>query len=438
MNAGWLMVGVWAIYTALFFFGPIEFLKPPSAESWAEAAISILVFLVASGAGRFVPIAAHRRVPTDRRIGRVIVWMSIAGAVGIAALAIDKVLLSGLDYFSGITAVRYQRDLEVASGIEVARSPLLYFGYLTFSFSYCSVLLFFISAEAIGRTARLLGELSAISPIGYALLYGGRAPVLILILLITGAAIARKLAGRPLVPRVMHLRLQLSILLIGFYAYTSNTWESRRSYSAVSQYSVFLDKVAKDSWKIAPKPWLSNAVDTGILSDASALNVVSNFMYLTHGMTAFDKMIGNIDEFEAYYGVYQIGVLSPIIRQVAPLSTLVDRMTWALQRTDAFGWFPTAWGAWLMDVGPIFRWPAIALWGFVSGHNWRRVRLGGNPADQLMLSFWVGSILISPINAPFGMANSALIYLSLVLAATMLRGTGSARLRMQAAPQSAG
>ena len=96
----------------------------------------------------------------------------------------------------------------------------------------------------------------------------------------------------------------------------------------------------------------------------------------------------------------------------APGLKLPETMRSELAKAGMYGWFPNAWGAWLMDGGLYFGLLAIIFWGFLSGAAYTAVIRGGSVAAQLMLVFAYLAILVSPLNGPFGMANSFLIFCS--------------------------
>jgi hypothetical protein len=135
-------------------------------------------------------------------------------------------------------------------------------------------------------------------------------------------------------------------------------------------------------------------------------------MYLTHPPTTVQRMVEHWQGFSIYGGLYQIGILSPISDVLAPSLKLPQTMRAELNAIGAYGWFPSAWGAWIGDAGLIGGAICVFVWGWLSGFCYRRALTTTSLSAELMLSFVYLSILVSPLNGPFGFANSFLIFLS--------------------------
>ena len=74
-----------------------------------------------------------------------------------------------------------------------------------------------------------------------------------------------------------------------------------------------------------------------------------------------------------------------------------------------------------MDLGTAGGAVAVFLWGLFAGAVQRGVHRTGSQGAQLLLAFALSSVLLSPLNAPFGLANSALIFFALAVTAWFLR-----------------
>jgi hypothetical protein len=422
-----LMSITWLLTLLLYNFGPLSYHRILDNLTLFVAFGGVALFVFGVWCAQGVDYRPKAPIPIGR-IERVITFSALAGLAGIGLMGFDKLLLSGLDYSDGLAAVRFQRAREISSGIDIERSVFLYFGYVTFSFSYVAIVLFLLRAENVHRTTAWMAQLSVFPPIAYALLYGGRSPILLLCFLIVGAGLARRVEGRAVFPPAHRISLKFAFLCIAFFAYVNLTWEDRRQYSNISTYEQFV-KVASESWGLSPKAWIEDAVAEETLSSSSAMDLMSAIMYLSHGIVTLDKMIEGHDQLSTYWGLYQIGILAPIVRRVSTNSDPFERMTTELQSINSHGFFPTAWGAWFMDFGLIGGIISVACWGFFCGLTFRMVRLGRGLIPQLMFAFGVMSILISPLNAPFGVANSSLIFLSLIGGAIMLRTRFQGRIR---------
>lgn len=416
------MVGVWIMLWFAFALGPVDYYRLPAVETWLIAWAGVSLFCVGVFAGRWMPF---RRYDSSTRLelhnlDRTITVASWIGISGVLLMVIDKLFLSGLDYSHGLAAIRFQRAADIVAEIEVARTPLLYLGYLIFSFSYAAIGLFLLEAEQIrGQVARW-AQLSVISPVGYALLYGGRAPILLLCFLVVGVGLVRAMWNRPFLAAHHRMRWKFLILCIGFLVYDNYTWEARREYSMIEDYPAYLS-VADQGWSLAPKPWLHEAVNAEKVSSDSAMNFISTMMYITHGVVSLDKIREQWREFHPYVGIYQIGVLYGLVRVFFPNPNLADQMTTDLRNADIYGWFVTAWGAWYLDFGLPVSILCIFFWGLLCGVGYFHVRATCSPRSGLLLSFGLGSIFASPLNAPLGIANSALIFAACVATVYLLR-----------------
>jgi hypothetical protein len=161
-----------------------------------------------------------------------------------------------------------------------------------------------------------------------------------------------------------------------------------------------------------PSPWLDEAVRDGKLPAGQVMDWLSIGMYITHSPTTVQRMVDHWHDMSIYGGLYQIGILSPLTDILAPSLKLSQKMRSELMTAGMYGWFPNAWGAWLGDAGLVFGTLCVFLWGALSGLAYRVVRTGASARTQLMLAFAYMTILISPLNGPFGMANSFLIFAS--------------------------
>jgi len=425
-----LMVLVWAVFTIVFLCGPLDYLRQPRPVTWLWMTFGIGLFAAGVLSARSLPArwfgVAEAAEVRSRRIERLIAVTALIGLAGAALIAVDKLLLSGLDYSRGLAAVRFQRVAEIEAGIEVPRSPLLYVGYLTFSFSYAAALLYILRGEVARPTVAALAQLAVASPVVYSLLYGGRNPILLFFVLLAGGILVRARRGRAALPPVPALRLKLAIALVLFVAYVDYTWEDRRSEWKIETYPRFVE-VAREHWQAQPKPWVDRAVTNHRAPAGLVMNVVSSGLYLTHGAITFDKIVERHRDFARCWGLYQVGLLAPLVRKSPAGTALLRRMDQQLRDTDTFGWFPTAWGAWYIDFGLGGAAAAVLAWGMASGWAYRLVRLGDDLAGELLLGFALATVLLSPINAAFGMANSILIFGSLVVTALACRLGGPRR-----------
>ncbi len=419
-----LMAVVWAATIALFYTSPISYVHSPGVVAWAIMLGGIALFCSGAVIGgtttRFQALPA-RNYPLDN----LVIVCTALGFIGIAAMLFDKLYLSGIDWSSGISAVREQRAKDVMANVDPPRSWLLYFGYLTFSFSTVAVTTFMLAGERLRTFASICGQASVLPMTIYAVLYGGRMPILLIILLLVSAGITRAAQGKTLVLGGRWLWWKIAFVAITFLIYTNQIWQARREINGMTRYEAFL-AVAASRWEMHPAPLADNAIRNGTIPANLAMDWLSIDMYLTHPPTTVQRMVEHWRDFSIYRGLYQIGILSPISDIFAPSLKLPQTMRAELSAIGAYGWFPSAWGAWVGDAGLFGGAICVFVWGLLSGFCYRQTLREASLGSQLMLSFAYLSILVSPLNGPFGFANSFLIFLSFAATSAWLSWTNRA------------
>jgi hypothetical protein len=418
-----LMTAVWAALILLFYLSPISYLHAPGLAAWSIVVGGVAVFCVGAIAGTRAAVPAAGPISASSLDWFVIACTAV-GFIGIAAMLVDKAYLSGIDWSHGLTVAREQRSIEVLQDISPRRSWLLYLGYLTFSFSCVAVTAFVLASERLRVFARLCGQLSVLPMTAYALLYGGRIPILIIILLAVGAGITRGLQGKSVVPPRMWWKL--IAVAVALFVYTNYVWQIRREMNRMNSYDGFV-AVAASNWEMRPSPWLSRAVEGGTIPAGQVMNFLSSDMYLTHSPTTVQRFVEHWRDISIYGGLYQIGVLSPLSDVFIPSLKLPQKMRSELRASGIYGWFPSAWGAWIGDAGLFGGAICVFIWGALSGIWYQRVITNPSLGAQLMLSFTYMTIIASPVNGPFGISNTFLIFLSFVAASAWLSGFAGAK-----------
>jgi hypothetical protein len=392
------------------------------------------------------------------------------GLAGIALIALDRLVLSGVSHNGYAELMRCASFL--VDFIEVKRTPVLYAGYLTFSFGFASLVLFVLKGEEIRGGPAILAQLSLVCPVGYALLYAGRLPILLVIVLIIAAVLVRISQGRRPLPRGHHLLIKTFVVSVLFVAYSNAMWSSRREFCAqvnglVSELRVkaaereaaLLQKPSPDNaqpptnlisaadlsklidaakasagggerqsspdlstqlllregWQLSPRAYLLSAVESGWLSSGSASSLLKTFFYLTHGVHALDLVWQARAQFSPHWGLYEIGVLSPILRVFFPQSQQIPSMVAELSASKIHGYFPSAWAAAYIDFGAAGAVIYILIWGFAGGWSRAAARHSALATPAMLLTFVLASIFLSPIQGPLGIANSALVLVSMLI-----------------------
>lgn len=475
-----LIVVVWCSALVCVAIGPIDYPGQPSLAVLALVATGVSVFILGHSAGAWCFGSWLRRqasVPASsfRILNNVVIATSLIGVSGIGLIALDRLVLSGINN-SG-----YSELLRCAPGliefIEIRRTPLLYIGYLTFSFGFVSLALFLLKGEEIRGWAAISAQISIVSPVGYALLYSGRMPILFILVLIVSVMLVRIGQGRSPLPRGHYLLLKMALIVVLFAIYSSAMW-SRRSNFCTQMSGVIreleqreaeqdigragrtsqlpssnsmratdvskmvadaianettepqaaaaadaprassmdaLQSMMREAWNVKPRAYVLSAVNSGRLSPHAARTLLSTYFYLSHGVRVADITWRARADLSPQWGVYEIGVLSPVLRVFLPQDQRVADMEAQLRSAGIYGFFPTVWAAAYIDFGAAGGIIYVLVWGFAAGWSASGARRSALATPALLLVFALASIFLSPVQGPLGVANSALVLLSMII-----------------------
>ncbi len=525
-----LIVTVWSVLLTVIAVGPIDYSNQPSVAVLAIVVIGILLFMLGQRAGAWCFRAwfanrADGMTPRTDRLSLVVGISSCAGIAGIGLIALDRIVLSGVSNNAYAELLRCAPDL--IDIVEIKRTPLLYAGYLLFSFGNASVVLFLLKGEQIRGWAAVLAQSSILSPVGYALLYAGRMPILFVILLTIAAVLVRLAQGRRALPDGHHLFFKMLVLVLMFGIYSSAIWLSRRDFCTqmsgvvrelqhrmqkreadlarareeqraeadigrqqpspagrdgqaqpsvspsspgslpapakeaagqgggerlpaakspadVKQGTAPVDAISagdigkmiadgarpqsdgKDdvtrllltmdqAWHTKPSGYVVSAIESSYFSPSTTVAVLSTYFYLTHGVRILDTTWRERDRLSPHWGVYEIGVLSPILRVFFPQGDQLLTLKNELQSAGLHGFFPTVWAAAYIDFGAAGAVIYILIWGVAAGWSAFGARHSTLATPALLLTFIIATILLSPVQGPLGIANSALVLISIII-----------------------
>lgn len=505
-----LMTVIWLGTLLAIAIGPIDYPGQPSAAALTLVMLGLSIFLLSYRGGKlvfdrwFVPQA-----PTPRLSGRVLnnVTMAAAlfGIVGIALVALDRTMLSGVSNSNYAELLRCAPML--VDTVIIKRTPLLYGGYALFSFGFVSVVLFLLKGEEIRGWAAALAQLSIVSPVGYALLYSGRMPILFVLVLVAMTMMVRLAQGRTPLPRGHYLVLKIVIAAGLFTVYSSAVWTNRKSFcvqmtpliaelqqeknqrdaaaagapgapsepsasgapsasgeptgsgepsepsrpkAAATVSATELNKrmaeaqavpssapdasstdailaTMLEAWSVKPRSYVTSAIESGYLSARGAMIGLGTYFYLTHGVRTVDLVWRARDKFSPQLGLYEIGVLSPLMRIFFPGSDRVAIMEAQQREALIYGYYPSAWAAAFIDFGLVGAIVYVVIWGGVAGWSAAGSRHSRLMTPLLLLVFALASVVLSPVQGPLGMSNSALVLVSMLVTGLALDFSGQAR-----------
>jgi hypothetical protein len=486
-----LIIVVWCTALILVAIGPVDYHGQPSLAVLTIVVSGLALFNLAYWAGElWFRLLTRRRTnlsaPGPARLNFVVVGASLAGIGGIALIAFDRIVLSGVNNTQYAELLRCAPDL--VNAIEIQRTPLLYLGYLTFSFGFASLALFLLKGEQIRGWIAVLAQLSILSPIGYAVIYSGRTSVLLIIGMFFSVMIVRLAQGHSALPQGHHLFIKLSALVVVFAIYSSANWSTRREYcvrmsglvselmqrmkerdaekgrvtearpqpseTSKSQPSTessaapiegplaviggntlgkmfeeansrpqatYTDGMAQllgimsEAWHTSPRAYLLAVMKAGWISPRTAQAVVGTYFYATHGVRNIDIVWRERDKLPPSWGVYEIGVLSPIMKIFFPGSGQPASTIAAQKAAGIYGFYPTVWAAAYLDFGMIGAVIYVLVWGGVAGWSAFGARNSELTTPALLLTFILTSIPLSLIQGPLGASNSALVLVSIII-----------------------
>ncbi|MGT2434907.1 hypothetical protein ACU4GH_02555 [Bradyrhizobium betae] len=441
-----LIVIVWSVLLLAVAVGPLDYHGQPSVPVLVLTACGTILFIIAHLIGvRSSEAWFDRQVDFEASSRRVLNWVvgaaSVTGIVGIALIALDRVILSGANNADYTQLLRCAPTL--VDIVEIKRTPLLYLGYLTFSFSYAALVLFLLRGEQVRGWMAALAQLSFVSPIGYALLYSGRMPILFFIVLIAAAILVRWCQGLPPLPPGHHLLTKTIAVVLLFAAYSSAMWSIRQGFcvemgglirelqaklqeqeaeqerifhariaarergsadgqrksqissdagptdpvsmppaqlpapenQAETETTISAENVSRmikqarqtaqaearahaqadpgthskappptpllsvmiEAWEAPPRDYIMSALNSGLVPQGTVMSALSSYFYLTHGVRVFDVTWRARNEFSPHWGVYEIGVLSPILRVFFPDNELLATLSVELKSAGIYG-----------------------------------------------------------------------------------------------------
>jgi hypothetical protein len=173
--------------------------------------------------------------------------------------------------------------------------------------------------------------------------------------------------------------------------------------------------ILNQAWNVRPRGYMMSAIDSGWLSPDAVRSLLNTYFYLSHGIRTIDITWRAREQFSPHWGLYEIGILGPIIRVFFPQNQQVAVMEAQLKSSHIYGFFPTVWVAAFVDFGFVGSVVYILIWGLVAGWSTFGTRHSAFATPSLLLVFSLASVLLSPIQGPLGMANSVLVLISIIV-----------------------
>lgn len=415
------MIIIWGGAIALYLISPVEYPTNLKSSGWGYIVACIIFFclgvLLYQRKVRPLKNVSQYSEYDYKNINNIIIWCSILGIIGCLSILYDKIFLTGLDFSLGITDVRYQREADAAMGIGSNSSYLTYLGFALYSFSSVSWLLLLLYGENIMLRGVLFGMISSLPIPAVASLFGGRGPIVQLLGLTIGAFVLRVMSNRSVLPTVKYLRPFLLAFVLSTLIYNGYVTATRREYSGIKDVSSQMSHLDA-TYGIRPTQWYRDAIDDEFIPPDIMLDIFSAFVYYTHALPTLQLVIEKSDDISLYYGQNQFNLAFVILDKINPNMSM--RTIANIELAEVTGLFTSAWGMIFVDYGLAGSLVEVFILGWLSGMIYYKAQYYQSLVSKLLFCFVVMSILFSPLSAPFGIGNSALVFLSMILASMLL------------------
>jgi oligosaccharide repeat unit polymerase len=420
-----LLVLVWAAAVLIYLLGPVRYHDQVRAETWLFVIACVLAFAAGALAGRWPRVPFDQdQIPEQyyRRVETAVILLAAIGVLGAVSLIVERLFFSGIDYSAGFTAARVARAEEIAAGMAdvVRRTPLLYFGYLAFPFAVPAYLLYVLAAERLGRISTVMAHLSLFAPISYAIIYGARSPLAVLLGLVVGATLVRYALGKPVVPAQWLGRLFIGGAVVALVIYSGYIFAQRRALSNLDDSFGALEDRFETIYAATITPAIGDAVDEGRVAPSTAVNLAMTYFYFTHEIPMLDRTL-RAERFGPYLGQYQFYLPAAAVWRLLPELSSERRMITEAQAANTYGWFSSAWGSMYLDFGVAGALFMIAVCGWISEQAFERVRRRGSLGAQLALCYAFCGIIASPVLSIFTISVSTLFLVAIIGAIYLVR-----------------
>jgi hypothetical protein len=413
-NPAVFLLLLWGFILGGFYLGPFDLSPQPAFKTLSFVFVCLSLFVLSSLASyslvRTLPQNRHREIGVPRApvlpIGSALSGLAVTSIIGVALIFVERTSSTGFSGLEELTELRNLRAADIASAAELSRGWATYLGWLLYPGIYLVCVLGFLYYETLDRGAKVLLLLSGLCPFVLAVLYGGRSPILTLLLLLASSSVVRRLIGKPLWPRSAALKLFGVAALVMFTIYANLIWFERLQLSS-GTVDLFLAHAASE-WGIAPSEALWNLLAGSDQQDA-IVPILGSYFYLFQGPAILEKILSS-ESLPILFGGQHIDIVAAAFLLFEPTRELLTEGYATLLNAGVYGYFTTAWGSLLLDLS-VLMFPFVALWGWVSGTTFGWLRVRGRCDDVLLYVFLLYAMFISPISAPFGLANSFSIFL---------------------------
>jgi hypothetical protein len=408
-NPGLLACAASAVALAVYLLGPIKYREGVGLRTYAFVLACLACFCLGSGVRRVrIRPDEPRWQPAPSTVDRVVRMAAIAGLVGIAIFAFDRIFLSGLDYSRGVTTLRFEQQSSQALSQAAAPhsgSILSNLGQLLTPFSIPAYLLYILRPQDLRRHTRWLAHLSLVSPFVYAWLYGGRSPIALFLAFAGGAMAIRRIQGQRALPGRITFKIFVVVLLALVAFYVSYIFRERDRFVQRSGYGALVTQLERSN-DTETAAALRDLPQRGRVAQAVAGDVLYLSYYFSHELPTLNRALTYQGRLGPYYGRYEMYLPSVLVGRVLPGLTAEKQITTEGQSANILGLFSTAWGAMFFDFGRGGALFFAFICGLFARHVYRRALRDGNLAAKLLLAYVIAGIIAIPVVSEFTISNA--------------------------------
>jgi len=302
--------------------------------------------------------------------------------------------------------LRYARADELLQAAELSRNWYTYAGYLLYPGIYLGAVLGYLFYEHLDLAGKswLLADMAC--PFLLAVVWGGRSPILALLLLLVAAGVVRTLSYKSFLPQGAGLRFFGLTAVAVFLVYTNIVWFVRLELTG-STAQIALDHAAH-IWGVQANDWLVNVAHE--LGMADALVAATGLYFYLFQAPSITERIFAMDQVPQLWGGHQVDIFAAAFRMFEPTREMLAEGYGKLLEANVYGFLTGAWGSLYIDLW-VLAIPFVALWGLLSGATFGRARSHGRLSDTVLYVYLFYAMLITPMSGPLGLANSFSIFL---------------------------